>query len=645
MGQSKTALSFFLLLLFLLLPSRTEAQEPQILGGVAPAPISGAGDVQFVSQAVDATLTRAADGSYSVSNEAAIRLNNTNRFGAASVTFGFPGWGGGDIRFNPAELPGFAPYTDNGALGSQMQVLPTTFFGASQESTWQVTSVNIPSDTRIRLYTDWQQSLGSGPLLTYAFGLVPASAWAGNMGSARITLQLPFVISEEAIISAAPTDGEDTYTFQGDAIEWLLVDTEPSVNPTVTFIAPDYWKEIENTRSTRATDPLGANLRLADLYSALAAVGVPSYSLEAEGALEAARRVAPTDPVPLQRLAVLYRQRAEQNGGDLAILEQSVTVAEAALASGSTDEATRTALLRDLQSLADAWTTQDPLIALDFLTRAESVAQGSDPALTEKRRVLAEQVAVTALQAGETDYAIALATAQGLSMEAPAPPYLESAALQVMNSATQRAYTMTVTGDPAVLNEKLGGLATRLTTAGFPATWEEATLTFTVATPGTPTTWQAAGQTVAVAVGNDLELALLHDALLPPDVNYATTETAWVEEYRYRETLQLGARAGDHANQLRSEADQRPSPWEQELIKAVALEWDAFAQRQSVRVTTQFGEGGDMLQREWNINLPTAQVLEWQESTTNRDTLLLVGAGIAGGLFLLLGLIWLPGRR
>jgi hypothetical protein len=405
-GQCKTALSFFLLLVFLLLPTRAEAQAPQILGGVAPAPISGAGSVQFVSQAVDATLNRAADGSYIVSNEAAIRLNNTNRFGAASVTFGFPGWGGGTVRFNPAELPGFAPYTDNGALGNQMQVLPTTFFGASQESTWQVTSINIPADTRVRFYTDWQQSLGTGPLLTYSFGLIPASAWEGNMGSARITLKLPFVVSEEAIVSATPTDGEDTYTFLGDTIEWLLIDTEPSVNPTVTLIAPDFWREIENTRAARATDPLGANIRLADLYAQLAAAGVASYSLEAEGALEAARRAAPTDPVPLQRLAILYRQRADQNGGDLAILEQSVTVAEEALAAGSTDADTRAALLRDLQILADAWATQNPLIALDFLTRAEAVAGGSDPVITEKRRAIAEQLAVTALQEGNTAYAL-----------------------------------------------------------------------------------------------------------------------------------------------------------------------------------------------------------------------------------------------
>lgn len=616
-----------------------------VLGGVAPAPISGADTVEFVSQAVDAVLTRAGDGSYIVSNEAAMRLNNTNRFGAASVTLGFPGWGGGNVRFNPAELPGFAPYTDNGALGSQMQVLPTTFFGSSQDSTWQVTSVNIPSDTRIRLYTDWQQSLGSGPLLTYSFGLIPASAWSGNMGSARVTLQLPFVISEEAIVSAAPTEGEDTYTFQGDVIEWLLIDTEPSVNPTVTLIAPDYWREIETTRAARATDPLGANLRLADLYSQLAVAGVASYSLEAEGALEAARRAAPTDPVPLQRLAVLYRERAEQNGGDLAVLEQSVTVAEAALAAGSTDEATRTALLRDLQTLADAWVAQDLLIALDFLTRAENVAAGSDPALTEKRRAIAEQVAVNALQAGETEYALELATAQGLVMETPPVPYLESATLQILNRATERTYTLTVMGNATVLDEKLGGLATRLTTAGFPATWDSATGTFSVATQGDPLTWQAAGQTVAVALGNDLELALLRDALLPPSVIYENSET-WLEaSHQYRETLQFGARSSDHANQLRSEADQRTSAWEKELIRAVASEWDLFAQRQSVRVTTQFADGAEMLQREWNVSLPTAQVLEWQERTTNRDNLILVAGGVAGGLFLLLGLIWLPGRR
>lgn len=644
-GQFITALSFFLLFFLLLRPAPTKAQEPQILGGVAPAPVSGAGAVQFVSQAVDATLSRAADGSYIVSNEAAIRLNNTNRFGAASVTLGFPGWGGGNVRFNPAELPGFAPYTDNGALGTQFQSLPTTFFGASQESTWQVTTINIPADTRVRFYTDWQQSLGAGPLLTYSFGLIPASAWEGTMGSARITLNLPFVVSEEAVVAATPTDGEDTYTFLGDTIEWLLIDTEPSVNPTVTLIAPDFWREIENTRAARATDPLGANIRLADLYAQLAAAGVSSYSLEAEGALEAARRAAPNDPVPLQRLAVLYRQRADQNGGDLAILEQSVTVAEEALAAGSTDAETRAALLRDLQILADAWTTQDPLIALDFLTRAEVVAGGSDPAITEKRRVLAEQLAVTALQEGQTEYALELAVAQGLTTDTPPLPYLESAALHILNRATERTYTLTVTGNPAVLEETLGGLATRLTTAGFPATWDAATATFSVTTPGTADTWQAAGQTVALAIGNDLELALLRDALLPPSVRYENSATWWAEEHQYRETLQLGARTADHAHQLRSEADQRASAWEQALIRAVATDWDAFAQRQSVRITTQFAEGADELQREWNVNLPTAQVLEWQERTTNRDNLMLLAAGVAGGLFLLLGLIWLPGRR
>src|SRR5688500_5241122 len=88
--NTKHAIRIAALLLLLLLAPTAAAQSPQHLAGVAPAPVSGADGVEFVSQAVDAVLSQNADGSYAVSNEAAIRLYNTNR-SAASVTFGFPG--------------------------------------------------------------------------------------------------------------------------------------------------------------------------------------------------------------------------------------------------------------------------------------------------------------------------------------------------------------------------------------------------------------------------------------------------------------------------------------------------------------------------------------------------------------------------
>src|SRR5690606_5077584 len=121
-------------------------------------------------------------------------------------------------------------------------------------------------------------------------------------------------------------------------------------------------------------------------------------------------------------------------------------------------------------------------------------------------------------QAGDTQYALELATAQGLVTDAPAPPYLESATLHIENSAGGRSYAFTVTGDAAVTESKLGGLAARLNGAGFPSAWDAAAATLTISTPGDPASWQAAGQTVSVAVGNDLELALLHDTLLIPSL-------------------------------------------------------------------------------------------------------------------------------
>ncbi len=640
-GQWITALLLFLLLFCIQPAVPTHAQEPTLLAGVAPAPITGADTVEFVSQAVDATLSRGADGNYYVANESAVRLSNSNRFSAAFVTLGYPGWGGGNVRFNPAELPGFGPYTDDGGTGSQMEVRPTTWGGGSQDSTWMITSVSVPADGRLRLYTDWQQPLGGGPLITYSFGLIPASAWVGDVGSTRITLNLPLVASEEMIVSAEPSG----YTFLGDTIEWLLVDEEPSVNPTVTLIAPHLWQEIEATRAARATEPLNANIHLADLYAGLAAQGIPAYSLEAEAALESARRAAPDDPVPLQRLALLYRARADRAGGDLAILEQAATSGEAAIAVGASDEETRAATLRDLQTLADAWVAQDPRVALDFLSRAETIANGSDPTLTQKRIAIAEQMALDALNQGERDAALAIAQAQGLSTAVPASPWMESTALTILNSSTSRTFTLMAAGDPALLQDRLGNLAARLTTGGYPSTWDSTANTFALSIPGNAATWQAAGQTIAAALGDDVELGLLKDALLPRTVTYQTSGDWWSQQYTYGEELQIGARAADRAGQLRSDADATASAWEKGLITTGAQEWEQFAQRQSVRVTTQFNDGAGLLQRDWNVSLPTADVLDWQETTLNRDHVLLIGAAVAGGLFLLLGIIWLPGRR
>ncbi len=302
-----------LVVLLLALPPHASAQEG-LATGTAPAPIAGADAVAFISQALDARLLRAADGSYNAEVESVIRLHNTDRFNDTTVTLGWPGWPGGELRFDPDALAGFAVSNEAQPLALQRETRTTVWGGEARDSEWVVAQAPIPRDTRERLFINWSQPLGQGPLLTFSFGLVPAGAWSGPVGSVRVSLALPSFASQELIVRAVP----ETFTFTGSGIEWILVEEEPATNLSVTFVAPHVWAEIEAARAARANDPVGSALRLADLYEALAAAGATGYGAEAEAVLEEGRRAAPDNPELLRRLALLYRTRAASGGRGLA---------------------------------------------------------------------------------------------------------------------------------------------------------------------------------------------------------------------------------------------------------------------------------------------------------------------------------------
>ncbi|HEX8682446.1 MAG TPA: hypothetical protein VF707_09040 [Ardenticatenaceae bacterium] len=629
-------LLFFLALLLRPLPGR--AQEETLITGVSPAPIAGADSVTFVSQSVDATLRRTGDGTYVVNAAGAVRLNNTDRFNDATVTLGWPGWPGGNLEFAANQLSGFAPRQGDALLGARTESRPITWRGEQREVLWLVTDVSIPRDTRERILFDWTQPLGEGPLLTYTFGLLPAGAWTGPVGSARVTLILPEFATSEMIVSAEPGD----YTFLGDTIEWLWVDEEPTVNPTVTLIAPHVWEEVQDARAAIASEPLDGNLRLADLYGQLAAAGVTRYSAEAEASLEAARRAAPDDPEPLRRLATLYRARAEQQGGDLATLEQAVNFAEAALAAGATDEETRAAVARDLETLADAWTETDPTLALDFLARAE--ASGGDAAtLGPRRRALAEQLALDVLERGNRARALEIAAQHGLPADVAASPWLASAAANVETGPQGRTIRFQAAGDDATLNERMNPVSEALSTAGYPTTWDGSTLTIQLS--GDAEAWRRGGEAIAVALPDEPEWDLLRGVLNPPLLEYGTLDETLESRYEYREQVRVGSRAVSVAEQLRQDVVVRESRWEQALLTDAAERWQALHDSQAIRFTTRFDVAGRTVQRDWNLTPPTDEILEWQGAAPRRERWLYGAAIAAGVLFLLLAIVWLTPRR
>lgn len=644
------ALSFLTLfsLLFLLhsFPFTTYAQEESLssssIAGTAPVPLEGDEHVVFVSQSVDATLSRRADGHYWVDAQGAVRLHNTSPLTQANLKFGWPGWAGENLRFDLIELSEFKPIKDGQTLTTTIESRPTRWGVEEKESRWVISEITIEPDKRQRIYFDWRQTLGKDTLLTYSFALRPAQLWQGRVGSTRITLDFGQFTTPESIVSANPLN----YTFTGDKIEWIIVDDEPKINPTVTFIAPHVWQEIEQARADRATEPVEANLRLVDLYEQLVQLGVTQYEGEIEGTLNAAYQAAPDDVQPLERLLAFYRARAAEEPNNLALLEQVVISAEAAFAAGADDEDSRKLLVRDLLRLAALWAENDPNMALDFLNRAE--AAGADATEIEReRRLLGEKLVSVAVERGELEQAFDLAQQYALTTEMATVPWLSSTAVHIENAPNQRLISFMADGESQLLNQKLGQLADDIEQMGYLSTWEAEKKTLTIQFEGNNQSWLEGGNEVASFLRDEPELELLRAALSTNPIQHHIDQDRFYQSYHYREQVQIDNPAQKRADQIRQEATVSPlaqeSAWQRYLLNQSASAWQQLADNQRFGLTTRFEVQDNQLEREWSFSIPTNETIEWSGELPRHDRWLIVAIIGAVGLLFLLGLIWLPG--
>lgn len=633
MGQAAGRFLPLLLLLFLLFPLRSSAQGTTEVAGSAPAPLAGSGAISFVSQAVDGTL-RPVEGGYVVDNRAVIRLHNTDRFNAAAITLGWPGWPGGSLRFDPAELPGFAPVRGGVGLPTRLESRATTWQGETREAIWLVAETTIAPDSRERIFFDWSQTVGNGPLLTYAFGLLPAGAWPGPVGSARVTLTLPRLLSEEAIVQAEPAD----YTFLGDQLEWLLVEREPLQNPRVTFVAPHLWAEIEETRDQVASAPVGANLRLAELYESLAAAGAANFAARADTALLAAYRADPNRPEAARRLYERYRARALETE-DPALLNEALLYGEAALASGEQDPTLRAAVAADLVALALDWEGEAPEQALDFLDRAAPLAP--DPALVSAHQQrLAERVALSRLNRGDDRGAAEIAARYGLPDAALPLPWLDELFVRIENGPAARRVTLEVDGPPEEVAARMSALVDRLRLAGTRAGWESPRLWIELAGP--PAGWAAAAQQAGALLPADPELDLLRSALPPRDLQYEMTEGRFEVRFSYQERLVVDSRVAAVVAEAQGRRAAATSPLLQARLDGIEQRWRHLDESQGVEVITRFADGA--IERAWTVRPPADDLLRWEERVARPEQILTVAAAAAALLLLLAALIWLPGR-
>ncbi|MCZ7571145.1 MAG: hypothetical protein M5U01_21575 [Ardenticatenaceae bacterium] len=651
---TRIALLLPLLALLAAVPAWAQGPEPAPVSGTAPAPLNNAGTVLMVSQTVDAALREGADGALYADVRARTKLHNTSKSANARPFFGWPFWSGDDLRFDPSALPGFAVTRDEQPITLTQQIFPATFGGQTRNDTpWLVTEQSIGRDEQVAFDSSWRQALAppGSPLVTFRYGLLPAGNWAAPIGSARITIQLPGLTSQEQIVSATPISP----TFSGTAVEWLLVEEEPGSNMSVTLIAPELWRDLESARATVAAEPatVEARLHLADLYQRLADAGVAVYDGEAEAALLAAREAAPDNPEPHWRLAERYQRRVgPQDSPDLGALELTIDELDAALAaglSGDREQGARAFVVAGARHLADVWLAQgDSRAALAYLDRAARWAEGSvAEEIAARRRDAVAQTVLDVLDRQGLDAALAFAAEEGLPVHDEARPSLAGLDLQIWTGPEGRRLAATFTGDQLAVAALGADLQARLRrVSGVEVTWQPGpsggTLDLRWGSGQSAATWAETGAALARALPDTAPLDLLRAALSPDSITYEiTTASGLTQRFEYQEQIALTSRAADVAAAVRAQADRATDPWERALLDRYASDWQAFIASQSTTYEVAFApDQGQPLRRRWQPALPASETLSYRAEVPRlRQWLRLISAGLVG-LLAAIALIW-----
>lgn len=629
----------------------TRAQETPA-AGTAPAPLANTGTIVMVSQTVDASIFTTDDGATVADVSASTRLHNTSKTQTVDATFGWPSWAGGTTIFTPDGLSNFTLTRAGQPLEMSQRDVDTTWNGETRTVTWWQTQQSLGRDERVSFQSSWDQSLGTGPLVTFRFGLLPAGNWPSTIGSTRVTVDLPSFTQAEQIVTARPAE----FDFDGERVEWVLTEFEPAQNIELTLIAPPLWNELQALRDRVANNPddVDAWLRVADIYTALSDAGVSAYEAEARSALLEARRAAPNAPEPHRRLWQYYRNRIGEPA-DLPTLQLALAEATALLQTGEDNTEARTFVVDGNVQLAEAWLAQDlPEVAITYLQEAEQFATGEQRADVQARqRAAAEQLAlVTMVRAGLPE-ALEVAAEYDLPHDVPRP-WLDGITVQVRTDGSGR--TLIATLDSAVSQpqfdtrlDDLGNALQDNAPAGTDVTWAtdagSARLEITM-TRTDPGYWVDASVALLAALPDDPTLDVLRSTLQPAEIEWRRTETFLEETVLYREDVALQGRAASQAEALQARHEQTDSQWEAALVRAGEDAWRRLASNQRARYVAEFDIGGRTLRQEWTLSVPAQDTLQFQTDTPRLSRwLMLGGAGIGLLLLALIGIWRWPMRR
>ncbi|MCL4395858.1 MAG: hypothetical protein M1482_13825, partial [Chloroflexi bacterium] len=368
------------------------AQTPAtVIVPIALAPVQRDTPFELVALTFDAGISES-DGHTLLSGNSTFKIHNTDTLNDMQLPVGFPTWAGDPYSFDPAQLSNFAVTIDGQKVRTLNPAHTDIRIGSSVRAVdWYTFTLSLAADEKKTVRFDFTQDLGDGIMPRFTYGLLPATNWKGSIGSARVTLRFPKATTLDQIVSFDPADPD----FDGTSVTWHFTNKEPPANPSLTFLRPSVWDDLNAKRTAAQQNPndpnahaaLGGLLRQLELVDSKRS---DSFYAQAVAELEAAVRLDPNQLGARQALASLYESRAGPAAGPRRPAYVLLAAAQwQALASDDTNA--RKQLAEDDFYLGlDAQTRLDFADAADYYDKAQALApDGAGPLFTPER--LAEQ--------------------------------------------------------------------------------------------------------------------------------------------------------------------------------------------------------------------------------------------------------------
>lgn len=632
------------------LPIHADSPAP-IFVPVALTPLQPNTSIEIIALTLDADIGES-NGHTLISGYTTFKLHNTDLLSDTVAAVGLPTWAGDPFAFDPDRLGNLAVSVNGTKVKALNPARADLKIGSVIRTVdWYTFTVPFDADEKKTVRYDFTQDLGDSMMPRFAYGLLPATDWKGSIGSARLTLNFPQPTTLEQIIAYDPPDPD----FDGQAITWRFTNKEPLANPTLTFLRPSVWDDLNAKRRAAQQNPNDANARaaLGNLFRQLTLSDAPrrdSFAMQAMAELETAVRLDPNNRAARQALGSLYETRAGSANGPRNAAYVALAVAQ--WESLANDANARKQLAEDYFYLGlDAQTRRDFANAANYFDKARALTpNGAGPLFTVERLNAQTQALNLAWARAliEQNDAAAAAPKARVALGDPfmatfAPPLFYVSKTQVTTSAHARAMLFTLAPylSASELLSEASGVAAALRAAGADASivadGSNIALSVNLAFLDRAELDAKLGA-LAAAVPNSADWSLVRAALSPDQLEWNEQDELFTHTTQYREAIDLSsacnafnAQIDSITNNLAPLASAAPNDAAAQLKRALLQ----FAQKgwqsalSSGRVIYRAGAN------EARVETCAAQTLVWSSSSWRIERVAivvgvieLIGAGI-----------------